>query len=482
MKKATGILALIILLVCGHGYAQENEFDLSDYKLPYLKRSTLDLNFGLRGQNDYRLFYGDADENTNKFNNQISAYYSFYLNSEEYQREYDVRFSNYLHYDKNVTYDRLTNKTRGWSPSLNGNLVNRKYFENVRFLEYDVAFNHNTDLYRSYTYPWQGDENESGRWFHSTGISLPLKMGKGRIEQVQDARHAVYIYDELAAINRVSGQKSDEEIIQLAQLISEIKNERFFDARLKRIYQLEALDSFLVAKDFVLDYDGSYFAVLNDYWQNSGLQIRESGERFSLAMIPTYSRHVYKFNYFLPTEEKSESYYDFFSLYAGAEFKREKPINLTWQNSINAHAYVGFINRIYEDSDNVTRSPNAQLGFRQSFGYYPNSRTSAILGYNLQYYQVLDTRNDDDTVLSTGGFGFGAATDLSVNYYISPQFRLSFTHHLSFHGFDSDVKDNNYTFPQSLPLHPNPSWGWNYHNTKRSFSNYFNLTLTYSLF
>ena len=275
-----------------------------------------------------------------------------------------------------------------------------------------------------------------------------LKAGIGRIEPVQDARHAVYILQELADIARVSTDKSTEEILEFARLISELKNERFFDARLKRIYELQMVDSFLLAQDYLLEYDAAYFATLADFWANGGSPQRLSGQRISLAFIPDYLYEWNKDDFIMPNDYEDTYKRNTIGIYGGVEYVREKPINLTWQNSIDAALYYGWtqqkdINEYGGPSPSETlertiRLPLLQAGFAQRFGYFPNTRTSARAGYNLQYVHFFDATDVPNKVQGREGNGLRLGGNFNMNYYFSPQLRFSANWEMIFIWQDSD--------------------------------------------
>jgi hypothetical protein len=98
----------------------------------------------------------------------------------------------------------------------------------------------------------------------------------------------IYIYDELARIGRSGTTKNDNEVVELAELISRLNNERFFDARLRRMEEIESVDSFLLANDHVIQQDARYFTTLNDFWIYGNAPVRNSGNRISLVFLPGY--------------------------------------------------------------------------------------------------------------------------------------------------------------------------------------------------
>ena len=259
--------------------------------------------------------------------------------------------------------------------------------------------------------------------------NIPLKLGIGRIEQVQDARHAISVFKELSKIERITPDKTDEQIIEFARLISQLKNERFFDSRLRKIAEIESIDSFLISKNYVSEQDAKYFTTLSDFWTYGNKPSRNSGTRLSGAFLPAY----YFFDYYnigdgiyLNTRVHN---LNALLLKGGFELKHEKPINLIWQSSIDLNCYAGLIEgKLHDKSnsyDNKLRIPNIQLGLYHTIGFFPNTRTDMSFRYSVQYVQLFDKTDVQNEILSAEGESTKAAADLTLNYYISPKFRVN---------------------------------------------------------
>jgi hypothetical protein len=240
----------------------------------------------------------------------------------------------------------------------------------------------------------------------------------------------------------VSPDKTDADIMEFAKLISELKNRRTFDFRKRRIAELEALDSFLVSNDYLQDDDIRYFTTLYDFWAYGSRQIRKSGTRFSAGVIAGLD---YRYNNYLNSrgpDRESEYGFTTFPLSGGVELRHEKPISLAWQNSILINAFYGVVEGDLSDktnSDDVTlKLPHLKVGFSNNIGYYPNTRTDINFTYSFQYVKLFDEGNVEKKIIGIGSKGFKASTDLAINYYISPRFRLNLTSSLFYVWQDSE--------------------------------------------
>lgn len=440
MKLKSLGLYVITMFVIAQGYAQVNDFNLSDYKLPELKRKTLETEINLAGVNNNL----NASERFRKnFNGDISIDYTSYLNTEKKQKNLAMGLDFHTEFNKNISNSTdanyMDNKRRKIRPFIYMNAINRNYDTDGIFHETNIHFqylhyNIKEDYWDQtwFTDGTIGDVEYMNKYnSHDLTAYFPLKIGKGRIEQVQDARHAVYLFDELFKQNRISQDKSPEEIIAFAELISSLKNQRFFDSRIRRIHELEAIDSFLVANEYVLNGDIRYFTTLSDYWAFGNRPIRESGKRFSASITPGYT---YKRSTELENPQSTEdigSSLSAFIISGGIDWEKERPINLRWQNSWHFQASGGMLKgTIVNDPgtysyDSKMVVPSIHIGFTQTIAYYPNTRTNVMFTYAANLVELIDKTDFENDQLGVGGGGGQAAINLSANYYISPKFRLN---------------------------------------------------------
>lgn len=493
-KLKFGIIAFTIVISI-NGFSQENGFNLSKYKLPDLKRRTLETNFNFSGTNNYRKIpdkphYDGKEIANNLYNGDIYVDYRYFLNNSELQREsrFGLNFSSDLSNKKND--NELIEKHNQFTPSSYYRLVNRKYYKGLSFIETNIDLNYQYDYSKLFSTLFGTETNETETLqTHTILGNVPLKLGKGRIEPVQDARHAVYIFEELSKIGKITSAKTDEEIIEFAHLISELKNERFFDFRLRRMAELERLDSFLVSNNHISEQDIEYFTTLSDYWAYGNRPFRKSGTRFSVVLKPGF--YYYYNNNPLDMQFNAANYNQHaFLLDGGIEFTHEKPVNLYWQHSIDVEIFAGIIEGNYNSTEypleHKVRIPNFQINYYQSFGYYPNTRTDVRFRYSVQYKQVFDASPMANEITGIEGQGAKAATYLIINYYISPRVRLNVTS--SFHYLWQDTENdvqilfNNTTVSNDLLNYfGSVVSAQSYFSTKKIFNN-FRVSFIYSIF
>jgi len=431
-KMKMGIICLLMVLPFS-GFAQINTFDISKYKAPDYKTRALETNFNLSGDNTLRNSESDYSVPPNKKGNSVDLnfrfdlYFNQSINNLKLQRNFSIyansafRFSDY-----NFTPDLNSDKTLNFSTnSIDITRENRRYFKKNLFLETNVLL----ESYYNTRYEKTQNPDGTSTEYHAENYSLsadfPIKIGKGRIEEVGDARHAVYILDELSKIDRTSATKSDAEITEFANLITQLRNKRFLDTRLRKMAEIETLDSFLLSKNYITNHDANYFTTLRDFWDYGFNSNRKSGARISGVLIPSidYYNDLQNDNQRLGTLIKG-----------GIEYNYEKPLNLLWQHSLSVFGYVGM-----GDTDNSTPATYSaytllNLGINQGIGFYPNTRTELFLGYQVRYqhflYDLHTTKNVD------------ASSNLGIQYYISP--KLSFNVNYSFRFYlNNDYFDEN---------------------------------------
>ena len=298
--------------------------------------------------------------------------------------------------------------------------------------------------------------------FLNANASFRLGLGKGRIEEVGDARQAVYILQDLQKQGVLKKELSNEEIDELAELITKEKYTRRLDSRIRLIREITAIDSFMVAKGYVDDgHSAAYFTSLYDNWQFANVY-RKSGNRFIFGIMPTYqysgqrSKTVYFNNNDLTQQDTSKNTRLGADLFAG--FESEKPINLYWQRTASIELSFGWEDYKRTKMDR-TDSYQTRLTANYGLGYYPNSRTyiSGGIFETLAY----GFNNDYHTISSLTALRF------EMSYYFSPQFSLNLNYQLGYRYSYQDNKNTNIGIITDKYKYP---------------ANYLFVSLTYSLF
>lgn len=449
-------LSLMFILLILSAYAQEG-FRLSDYKNPDYHWKRLDLNFNLGGQNGLSIssvrnnqsMQDSVNSKNNNIGGDFSAEYFNTRNSRHYQGEqysYINGRAGFFSLDDISTSGGYLLDSEDRSRS--GAVVvvvrsdNRFYNDRRMFLEAGAFLN--TGLNRS-SYDYEKDPAlypyYSERDYTSYGIagSVSLLAGIGRIEDVQDARLAVYILEDLEKSGDLRRPLSSDEVVEMAEFITQLKNQRYFDARLRKIAEITALDSFMTAKDYRSAPTASYFTLLNDNWDFAAGPVRSAGYRFSFGIVPSLdwnyndTKSVFltgtdSFNEHNSTERLA------LGLDGVAAFLWEKPVRLSWQHTASASAryalfhekeYTVFYDYNQYNDTSISRTPNLHLNGAYTLGYYPNSRTSIRLTAFTGMEQWWGTKESFDVEQDYNYFGLEGGLEIYCYYYFSERLRLT---------------------------------------------------------
>lgn len=449
MKHFISLAALLISVQIT--FAQTEKINLSDYKLPELKRHQLDFSFNSDGDaSGYHQVYTHVTDTVwrsqQNYGGNGSLLYSFYRNSKKQQSnlnadieaeglfrkstEEDIEISTYKSYEGRLSayYDtKIFSNKNEWfmtgTPKLN------------------LYYNNRSDK------AWNSDLNES-KYIYTTA-SVGIGGGKGRIEQVSDLRHAIYILSDLSDRGKLARNLDKNETIEFASLISELKNLRFFDSRKRKEADLVAIDSFLTSKGVITKNDISYFTGLEDMWEFGGRYVRESGNQLMITAEPFYLQNN-------TLNDDGDAKKDF-SMKYNLSYQSKNPVSLKWQMDYDLGISHVATNHIQSaDESTSENSFYSAVYLTGAVGFFPDTRTRLVISGNTSLSNI-----SEDKILDDSGYKFGYQICGNAYYYISERFRLSasvsYRHDLG-HIFNSEVTD---------------SAGYGFH---------YNFTLSYAIF
>jgi hypothetical protein len=465
MKK---IMPFIVFLCCFGTvlHAQLDTFNLSRYKLPDIKFRQLDLRYNLSGNNS--LSKNKSTFNSSKFStiaatNDLNIAYRSYRNSEHLQNEQEFTIGFGSEFKNNKDEDEITYKYSNVNPVLQFNSDNRFYNQHQFFFETDFH------IYGSGNWEKTDDKvyyslTKSDNI--SADIEVPLLIGHGRIEQIQDARLAIYILEELQKAGRISRVPGGEELMEFSRLISTMKNERYFDYRIKKMEEIEKVDSFLQAKGIITLADARYFTIVNDNWDYAQGPIRESGKRLSGGLIPSYSYYYSNLNttYSNPDDTSGQkNKIRVIGIGMQGQYKIEKPVNLHWQRSFLVKLSYGYFRNMYstqivEESENKSNSDLLvmEAGINYGMGFYPNSRTDISGQVSLDFQHSNRLESEDRPNAKSNGNILTPDFSLVLHYYISPQVRLNINYHINYNYNKDNLRiDEDYMYFKTNSLYQN---------------------------
>jgi hypothetical protein len=443
-----------MLILTTNLQAQETIFSLADYKNPEYFYQSLNLVFD--ENNSFSYHRQDQEylmkNTTNGGNLGLNAHYIKFINSPERQVEgsadINLGMGNSLSDAKN---DASTTKLQ--TLSMMGSLglaeSRRFYRTSGNFLEIgaDLAiFTQNNFSNQKYTnINFNGtQENKKRTTLATQTITVSLLTGRGRIEQVQDARLAFFILDDLTRSGKLARQATQEDWLQLSGLITRLKYKRFFDTRLRKIAEITAIDSIFQANGLKKDSDAAYFTTITDNWNYSNNPVRNNGNRLFAGIEPsvsnTFNNNYEKEENLSVTEEHYRNNDFTLGCMAVLGYLSEKPLSMKWQRSAGVKAAVGgkqvFHSTNYiepEMDDEKTYDyilPLLQLDASYGVGFYPNSRTWFTAKWWLSggYCIAGNGVEPDEQHRSENDFYFYTGPQFNAYFYISEKLRLNVTY------------------------------------------------------
>jgi len=479
MKKVN--LCLITLLVIVNAYSQNKQkeyeewkpsqeeyanFDISKYFTPDIVRNQLDINFDLNS--NYSRFNmngdnGDGYLSHNKASNtnliwNVAPGFLRYVNTRKKITNFAINLSltgSYASQKDNYTstngyYDDLNNTFNTVSTNrLSLGWLNQWYFSKPFFMIYNISSDVSYNFTQNKTERLSEESNQKQNQ-SLFNFSPQVGIGYGRIENVEDARQAIYIANALSKKKVLTRNLSNEELFELSQRISTVKNKRFLDSRLHLIDEITTVDSFFVKNDLLSNNGAAYFTTLYDMWQYGALFSRMSGYKISFVAAPHYT---YDFTKNTP-ELLNDYHYPQHQTYLETDlnFSYEKPVKLNWQHSVFAEGYAVFPEKQTESNSKYLYPKTFGALAQYALGYYPNTRTN-IQGSVGQQIGRTTYWNDYNDIFTS----YATMLGINVNYYISPYFRIAGSYNLNYLHYlgKYDVAGNTRTngFYSALSIH-----------------------------
>jgi len=447
MKKkifTSFIFCFFISAVSFDTLAQEYRYDISKYYTPDIVRNSLDLNFNSSGglSNTATTYYSPIYQGvpndslkTSNVNGQLYSTFSHNKNTRKLISSINLTgifslSSNTDNPSNEVNKEHRSNS----SNNLNFNTSNRHYYSSNHFISYGASsfftYNISKDVTGNksvFTNRYQNDLN--------IGLNPYIGIGIGRIEQVEDARQAIYILEELSKKGVLTRQLTNDEIFNLSQQISRVKNKRFLDSRIHLMEEIASVDSFFVRNSLLNKEDATYFTNLYDLWINGANFSRKSGQSFEISFIPSGSLDKSKDEYLSSTQNETFQNNKQNWGYGGnlnLIYNYEKPVYLNWQHSVTVsmNGSTGYINEKDLQSTILNKNSTSGIGLNGSYtlGYYPTTRTNLSVGISEifnQNYSKPDISSIFDSVGWIKSHNSTTRIIFSAYYYLSRQLRLS---------------------------------------------------------
>ena len=142
------------------------------------------------------------------------------------------------------------------------------------------------------------------------------------------------------------------------------------------------------------------------------------------------------------------------------------------------------VGKVKSSNDKVS-VPNLQLGYKQTIGFYPNTRTDVTFSYGAKFVQLFGNSDETSDKISPEALGARFMSNLGVNYYVSPRVMLSVKASLDYIHQDSkdyEVINFNKRDGNSLLVDLLTDHSYSYFYLTNQFASYFQVSLSYSIF
>lgn len=258
-------------------------------------------------------------------------------------------------------------------------------------------------------------------------FAINTGIGKGRLENITDMQNALWLYKELTAAQRVSGNLSAGDLDGLGKSITKGNNTRVLDSRKRTQFLLETVDNYLQQKGLVSKTDITYFSNLNDILFFAFNTPRFTGTEKFIRLTPSITGNnnesvqnnsIDKFRHRFNTR----------SIVLSSGIKKYIPASLIHQNNYGVAVKLSYISTDLTDrfyTNNIVTSEikgktdlkQAGVNLFYEHAFYPNTRT--IVNINLQ-----SELGYQDVNRQTGFYGTASLAG-NFNYFIS--YRTRFT-------------------------------------------------------
>lgn len=425
MKKCLVTIQLLIWFSI-IATAQIENIDLNKYKQNYFRYGRLGTNLTLNGSNSNNSNEWNNLESKSEYkslNTNINLNYSLNISNRNYVGYHSIS-GGYTYNFTNSTNSNGSNPSSEFESKLTNyqlNLFTSNSFYLNEMLFWGLELNSLTSQQNNKRNNTDPDIIAQKDYSFSTRNRLLVQIGYGRIENVTDARQAIYILDDLNKKNRLTHEPTPDEAFEFADFITTVLNKRIIDSREKRIYEYTLIDSFLVSKGLISKSDGKYFGVLSDNWNYARTQSWLKGNKLYLGIISglnhrnQFHKSTYEYNPYMNERYTHELMDKSIGLEIGGEANWIR--GLKWISHFDGKLSIfkDYLDPYY--SDYYGDEPKENLNFLESkinysISYVPNTRT-VLTGNAGCYYDYYKDYNDE------------------IVTYVSPYSRISCTYYFS---------------------------------------------------
>ena len=499
MRFLKNLVFPFAFLFCFSGLAQIPkllfDYPQQEYKTSVFEASVADYNtyggsennsgFQSRKKRLFPFFKGPEKKNSFK---DLAFAHKFYLSKEHLQLESDLKagfMQGSLNFNNNLGVMKV-GEING--PSIHSQFRARRYIKDNSFYELGLLLNYCfTDflsqyIHYDYYHDYYRGLNYSYSIFsrdHSFKGFVPLRLGIGRINQVQHLLHIKALTDQLLKTEDLEVDLIPADAIELTELMLILNKKRFASSQEKKLKEIQLLDSFLIAKNYKQTPAIFYPAIKGGNSLSRGV-VRNQGRRFSLGFTGGWNFANVDSEMEVPSIARTPIPFYFkrqnwiFSV--GADYKNEKSLGANWHNSFALYGNivnylasgemssqiffpkrdVVWIHGVYEYPYLNQSFFVFQLGLNQQFTCYAHDNFDFSLGYtikqSLSNIKSISYKYFSEPDNQSGRY---LALDYKANFYISRA--LSFKVAGSLFNLSNKYGDSNYSISYLYPLFLNPN-------------------------
>ncbi|MBK9981823.1 MAG: hypothetical protein IPP15_05260 [Saprospiraceae bacterium] len=449
LTRVISVLIFVVLSLPSFAQIDFKHFPIDSFKLPTIQWKGLTLGGSLSGSYDYEDEFATTDnDKSSYFSHSPSLSYFGFINRPDRQASYSLSTSPRFYLEHRTGDDFISRRDlteRYFSPDAHVYWSQLNYHQNSFF---QVGIEADLDFSKKYTRTERASSTTTTRrtTFSST-LALPIGFGHGRLEPVSDVTMALFLLKDVVDIGIDPQSIHQEDVIAFGELMATVRNQRIFDTRRKRIFELRSLYDFMLAKDWVLPDDPGFFTVLTDNWLYNFGTNRYSGNRWTYLFIPRLSPGINSSSNTgnINSENKNQSYSGSLSVM----YEHYKPQSL-YRNFRRIHSIqAGVFNNINISNDQKTTYSTLQGEFLNEIGYtwYPNTRTNIYtsLHADYTYMKFLDTKDigdQDDQHRIDLSLSGGSTYFLSYKTQLKLSAGIHYVHNT---GKDITIIGNNFT-------------------------------------
>lgn len=432
--KHSLLLSCFLFTVTLSSISQDSSSLLKKYKFRTPGFRALQLNINAAGNLYDAKRVNGTDVNGSDINSNIAVKYFKIASTNKRQHLSTISINPVFNFSKNKNAVSI-NRSRNARLDIEWSRTDR--FFNKQNLFFEIG---NELAINGYSQKHTSAFNDNRRKYSVFSDKLIVGIGKGRLENVQDAQMAMFIINDLRRLGLLAEEPDAATQYQLAELITDINNRRVFDNRARLIYELTRIDSFLQNKLLITTPNIAYFTTVNDNWALAFNPGRVSGTRIYAQLKPGLNLNFQGFNQndtsAFSYKGDTKQFIYFYEPEIGMEF--QKPVSLHWQRTANAS--LRFTQRfvrtnsktesssVVTENEDFTTSSELVFNSFYGFGFYPNNRTVVNGGVNFEaVYGTMDMgiSRPDYFVLAPG-------LQLNSSYFLNYRTRIFLTAGLNY--------------------------------------------------